>query len=466
MNHYDLLARPEWTALSVLIVSPYVENTFFRRVIHDLSPQRLIVVIDDGCRSDDIAMVRQLRRRRTSVTVVLAGAVGLVHAKVFHIEWSTTGGNRAHTLIYGSGNATRQAFAGDYNEELMCKARLTAINHSPILAWIRAVQTCALHSANWPQEISPVRDAWLADGIHIRLPGLVIKDANSKASNFDLWLQRGRLLSKFQPDTSFLRVHVDLRRTLPAGELVDRINNIGFETPALKRLRIPYVETADDEEGVGSFDGNWLSHFFIWTQLGYWCSETCFQAENSRFKRKGHGKRRENLKHLSALRDGNRQQEAKSQFLAHIHHLWETLGDEARDYLETCNGTLNESTYGALFEQQLQRDLDLADDAEFRTRYINGYELVELPRFRVDATGWRKFVESFARQLHVKSLKARSQSYIYASIGDAIFSGDEPVADAKDLPKSLRSTWNNRLSEDYGEAMTVGSYIDCYHQRG
>src|SRR3546814_3516693 len=69
-------------------------------------------------------MVRSLARRGKNVSVALASARGLVHAKIFHVEWLTTGGSRAHTVVYGSGNATCPAFDG-FNSELMCKARPT-----------------------------------------------------------------------------------------------------------------------------------------------------------------------------------------------------------------------------------------------------------------------------------------------------------------------------------------------------
>src|SRR3546814_1652133 len=87
-------------------------------------------------------MVRSLARGGKNVSVALASARGLVHAKIFHVEWLTTGGSRAHTLVYGSGNATRQAFDG-FNSELMCKARLTISNHASILDWLQRVRMAA-----------------------------------------------------------------------------------------------------------------------------------------------------------------------------------------------------------------------------------------------------------------------------------------------------------------------------------
>jgi hypothetical protein len=425
----------------------------------------LIVVIDDGCRSSDVAMIRSFARKGTEVTVVLGSASGLVHAKIFHVEWLTTGGSRAHTLVYGSGNATRQAFA-TFNAELMCKARLTAAKHALILDWMKKVRRAASNPTGVDSLIPQVRDARLADGVHIRLPGLLIKDAVTKASNLDLWLQRGRLLSKFQPDASFLRVHVPLREALPAGDLMQRIQRIGFETPMLERLSIPYIQTVGGEREGDAVAGNWLSLFFIWTQLGYWCSDACYRKNVSRFKRKGYEQRRKNLRRLEELKNSDQQQEARSRFLMRIGQLWAILGDQASVYLESHHGEISEPAYGKLFEKRLERDLGLADDTEFRDRYVNGCEVIDVPRFRTDATGWRSFVESFMRQLHVEALKSKSQSRIYTSIYNALWDEDDDVFDdPKKLINLLQSNWNELIEGEDGEKITVGEYIEGYHQQ-
>jgi hypothetical protein len=462
MDHYDLLARPEWRAASILIISPYVEREFFERIVRDLRPARLTVVIDDGCRPNDIAMIQGLARKKLEVTVVLGSAPGLVHAKIFHVEWLTTGGSRAHTLVYGSGNATRQAFASDFNAELMCKVRLTAAKHAPILNWMKKVRRVASDPDKDNSLISPVRNARLADGVEIRLPGILIKEAVTKASNLDLWLQRGRLLSKFQADASFLRIHVPLRQALPAGDLMQKVKRIGFETPMLEKLSIPYVQTVGDAHDGDAMAGNWLGHFFIWTQLGYWCSDACFRTESSRFKRKGHEQRLENLRLLKELKSSDQRQQALLRYLTRIDQLWTILGDQASVYLDARHGEINESAYGVLFEKRLERDLSLVDDTEFRDRYVNGCEVIDVPRFRTDAIGWRSFIDSFMRQIHVEALKAKSQSRVYNAIKNALSDQDD---DPKKLRNLLRSNWNECIEGDYGEEITVGEYIDGYHEQ-
>jgi len=229
IDHYDLLGHPVWKAKSVLIISPYVEREFFKNIFK-LKPATLTVIIDDGCRSDDVTMIQNLAQRwpQVRVNVALGSAPGLVHAKIFYIEWRTPEGHCRHTFVFGSGNATRQAFDGNFNAESICKVRLTAAKHSAILDWTKDVLTAA--AANPPSgKIAPVRNAELANGISIRLPSITIKDAVNKADNFDLWLQRGYLLSSYKPDSRFMRIQVPLRKKIPSGTTGKIFKNQGFK---------------------------------------------------------------------------------------------------------------------------------------------------------------------------------------------------------------------------------------------
>jgi hypothetical protein len=122
---YDLLARRTgWKPQAALIVSPYVEEHFFRTVAGELRPKRMHVVIDDGCRREDLQTVQDAvnacgRKRPPTLRCKLGSARGLVHIKLFYVLWETAGGRAAHSLVFGSANATRQGFSGTDNAELV-----------------------------------------------------------------------------------------------------------------------------------------------------------------------------------------------------------------------------------------------------------------------------------------------------------------------------------------------------------
>jgi hypothetical protein len=246
---------------------------------------------------------------------------------------------------------------------------------------------------------------------------------------------------------------------------MQRIQRSGFEIPMLERLRIPYIQAIGGEADGDALGGGWLSRYFVWTQLGFWCSDTCFRKESSRFKRKGHEQRLENLRLLKELKASGPKEKARSRFLTGIDELGSILGEEASSYLKTHDGMVDHKTYQTSFEQRLARDLALADDTEFQDRYINGCEVIDVPRFRTDATGWRSFVDSFMRQIHVESLK-KSRSYIYNSIYNALVDEDDGIFDDPEkLLEAIRSAWNEMIEDDDGEDVTVGEYIDRYQEQ-
>ncbi|QRM36040.1 hypothetical protein [Microvirga sp. VF16] len=392
-----------------------------------------------------------------------------MHAKVFYVEWKTSSGRRAHSLVYGSGNATRQAFHGGINAELMCRARLTAANHQDVLDWVRGVRDAVKAARNGDVTIEEARDIWLAEGISVRLPKIVVKDATTKAHNFDLWLQRGRLAAVFRPDPSFLRVHINLLAELPPGALEQMIQNEGFETPRTKRLSIPYPQNIGHIEDAPDGSGHWRSRYFALTQLGDWCSGACYADRKRLFRKAGHEGRLHILERLEELKESGCRKQARDHYLDRIRRLWTALGENAGTYLSSDGGMVDLNHYGQLFEQRVDYDLDLAADEEFRTRFIDGVEIIDVPRFRIDTGAWNTFVMSFARQLHLENLKRRSVSLIYQRIGAALGElglEEDPFDDPRELINVLRENWGSIIEGDEGEEVTVGEYIDGYHKHG
>jgi hypothetical protein len=169
---------------------------------------------------------------------------------------------------------------------------------------------------------------------------------------------------------------------------------------------------------------------------------------------------------LKKLADrGPTREAACARFLTRISTLWERLGQEAATYLEPQGNGVNMEFYRNVFEQRLERDLALADDEEFRNRYINGFELIEVPRFRTDAAAWRSFVDSFSRQIHLGSLKAKNHSLIFRRIFQTLVQygdyNEDVFDDHNELSAILRARWN--IVPEGWDGMSVGEYIDCYH---
>lgn len=467
---FDLLSRrkPGWKPETALVVSPYVEAEFFLRLARDLRPKRIHVVIDDGCRREDReAVIKALAEggHKRQPLLRLGSARGLVHMKLFYVRWTTPGGRAAYSLVFGSANATRQGFSGVDNAELVAGCTLTAKSHADVIGWcdrvIAATRTAEII------KVAAAHSATLAKGMRLRLPEITIGREVAAVSNFDLWIQRGSLLSTYRPDPSFLRVAIPLAKPLSRGEQASLAVTAGFEVPQTKSVRHRYI---DDGSRLGEFGeeveihdtGNWRRRLFTWTHLGEWCSDECYVAHRSRFRRRNHERRQAALGQLRALADSSTRAFARDSFLVKMDRLWSVFGENAPDILRG-KGEVDHRHYGKIFDGRVERDLELIEDEEFERRYVDGFEFVPVPRFRDDVVGWRHFVDSLGRQLALDETRGRSQSQLLSAIREVIQASDEDevtLQDPRSLIAFLREIWRENAGRSVGPAASIARYYE------
>lgn len=447
-HSFDLFERRQgWKAEQVLVLTPYVEEQFFIRLVKGLRPRRLSVVIDDGCRSDDIdtvktAVTKVRGKAKSGLTCVLGSAPGLMHLKLFYIVWRTPGKQTARTLVFGSANATKQGFGGSVNAELIATCRLAAGPHGEAIDWCEKVMAATL--AEGETTVAGARDLDLGKGVHLRLPGLKIGRRRPELGSFDLWMQRGWLLSEYRPEPNFLRIPIHLSKGLSQTEQTRVAASSGFFVPTTKRLNYPFALPpgqrhldGDHEEGDSEAEcGNWRRKYFMWTRLGDWCSEACYQAERATFRRKGCEARERRLECLDTLRSPDILRHERARFLSSLSRLWTDFDEDAAALLRG-NASIDDVFYGELFDKRVERDLALMADREFRERYLTGYEISPVPRFRPDIHGWREFLESFAKQICLDGTRLRSQSKLLLAVREAIRATGETARVMDDHDKLL-----------------------------
>lgn len=476
-HSYDLFARRAGRkAERVLVVTPYVERAFFERLIADLRPKQLHVVIDDGCRREDIEMIRDCvaaSKQTVALTCVQGSAPGLVHLKLFYIVWSTEAKRTARSLIFGSANATRQGFGGSVNAELIASCRLTMARHSHIINWCDGV--VAATSSGEERLIGPARDLDLGTGLQLRLPGMRVGRTRPTLSNFDLWIQRGYLLSDYRPEPSFLKVTVRLKRSLAQSEESQMVTQSGFDVPVNKALTYHYAgNTSGSDDGQGPEEeetdgemGNWRRRLFVWTHLGDWCSEACRYANDGKFKRRGYEGRAALIRALERLHDKAALRKARQAFLDAVSGLWDRLGDSAGSFLEG-DACLDRAHYARVFDERVARDLELIEDLEFKRRYLTGYELAQVPRFRTDINGWGEFLESMTRQLCLDDARGgRSHSLFLKAVRNSVQAAgvDSSVLEKSgSLLEFLRSTWRDSNKQP-GTLSKPALILEGYHSR-
>ncbi len=476
-HSFDLLEhRPGWKAEDVLVVTPYVEKEFFERMGEGLRPRRLSVIIDVGCRLDDVEMVKEAMakvggRTASGLRCALGSAPGLMHLKLFYIVWRTPGGRTARTLIFGSANATRQGFGGMVNAELIANCSLTTGRHAELIAWCEAVIVAARSKGR--VDVPAARDVDLGKGVRLRLPALRVGRRKVAVASFDLWIQRGWLLSEYRTDPGFLRIPINLGKGLSQTAYERIAAASGFFVPAKKRLTFPYalpdglIGGSDDDDGDGDEEGgggNWRRKLFVWTQLGEWCSEECHSADGHYFRKKRFDEREAKLRSLETMRSNKARLGERARFLASLSRLWSDFGDEAAEFLRGVDH-LDERHYIQQFDQRVERDLTLSADREFRERYLRGYELSQVPRFRTDVRGWRQFLESFVRQLCLDKSQAGGQPRLPHAVLEAMASigvGNRVFDDPDKLLTLLRLMFEKGESND-APMTNAAKIISRYH---
>lgn len=473
-HNYDLFARrPGRKAETVLVVTPYVEQEFFERLIADLKPKNLHVVIDDGCRREDLQMIKDCvdaSKRKVVMTCVTGSAPGLVHMKLFYIVWRTEAKRTARTLVFGSANATRQGFGGRINAELIASCRLTKARHSHIIEWCDGV--VAATTSGEERLIEPARDVDLGTGLQLRLPGMRVGRDRPALSNFDLWIQRGYLLSDYRPEPSFLKIIVRLKQPLAPSQESQIVTQSGFDVQVNKNLTYHYAGSRDPLDGeaepaelADGEVGNWRRRLFVWTHLGEWCSEACHRENEGRFRRRGYEDRFALIQSLGKLEAAAAREEAREAFLDAIAGLWDRLGNAAGSFLEGVEA-VDRAHYARIFDDRVARDLELIDDPEFRQRYLTGYELAQVPRFRTDIAGWREFLESLTRQLCLDHMRGgRSQSLFLKAVRESIQAagkGSSVLEESGTLLTFLRTTWRDSRKRP-GTLSKPAIILEAYH---
>ena len=233
---------------------------------------------------------------------------------------------------------------------------------------------------------------------------------------------------------------VSLKRKLPPGELERRITAAGIEIPQTGSLSIPYI-VVQEQLGEG---GRWRSQLFTETDLGEWCSEACFDEKHSLFRKNGFEARQTGLQQLNAiLSDNDLMNEIRTTYLRQIGTLWDVLGPSAGTYLKVKkqDHIVDVDHYASDFEDRLKRDAELAADNEFKSRYLNGFSVVPVPRFRLDTAAWATFKHYFIAQLHYDSLKQRVASLLFRRIKSVMGPASSRAFEPRRLEKFLADEW-------------------------
>lgn len=445
---------------SMVVIGPYPSTGFFNGDGGFFASRRtkaatVTLVADDGWpvkRLEEVSKLFQKPYSRRKIRVLRASeGANLVHVKAYYIVWKhRKAKTRRRTLLLGSANASSQGF-GQHSESFVA-INLAAVKDADQRAAVRSYfESIQAVGDERTEDVIASIWFWIGKGelSWASLPPLSVRtfDGDLTPRAFDAWVRRGTLCHKYQPDSLFGKIRLQLEKPLPPGEFEPLLQESGFAMEGNRKSIVTTYGAASDD-GVDADKAAkkpaWLRSLFVETLYGYWTSEQCHSSLEMRFRAKGHSKR---ARRIDSIRKGG---ETTSTVEAWVKSavdaarslrskIAEKYGPEAADRYFVKQGTADEwlPVFEEAARRKVERDSRRARDPEFIKRYVSGYELVPVPRMGEDIA---RLVESLCETLALKLSGASLQSQLAATLRTLCGSSVEGI-DAKDLAKVIGEQW-------------------------
>ncbi len=417
------------------IIGPYPTADFIKEVL-DWQPEEVILAVDDGWPQERIDHIRQVFAGHKAKLILwrVAPAVGdgLVHAKLYCLEWVNAANNRRrHMLLAGSANASSQGF-GTHAEAFvhLDLADLEPTDKKQVLHYFGEV---ALGHDVDATKFCIRNKSWLS------IPALRVV-RKQWPNGFDAWIRRGRLCHSYQPDPTFGRLVLRLKEPMPQGLLGTNLGNSGFsvaaETQAFTRPYVSYTSNVGEE---GSDRQNWRQRYFTETIYGYWTSAECFKRFEEEFVAP-HAEGRELA--LDAIRDPEQTTRLgwMDDFMRSIGKVFEPLTSEQREtyFHVVSNGKLDAKKYRQQAEAKLHRDWAKARDEYFCKRFTSGFAFPPVPAL---GSEFEDFALDLSANLLAKLQSRRVNNKLAATLRKHHIA--EPDMTPEELLALLRAQWDD-----------------------
>jgi len=476
---YDLLEVPEGYETDLaLVIAPYFDPRFAKRLVKRLSPNRARFVLDDGARRDDIQAL-EAACVGTDVKVALGSARGIVHLKGFYFEFVKVKGEgpRKHRFLFGSANATEAAFRGNGNAELIAAANLSAAHDNELLMYLQALVDAVEGDSN--KDIPTVSFKPLKHSPTLQISPFRISPVGP-APGFDAWLQRGLLVAKYRDAQKFLNVEVRLKKPLPRDHVARIFAAQGLIPVGARNLvRYPYVGQQVANEEDGPTEVKWKARYCVWTRLGEWLSDNCYDHHKGIMIAKSSLSRNARVEKLLACQDDRDWKiRRRKAFVNRILRTWKGLRKahyNPVDYLPSNAERLDRNIVSNKLGEKIETDLLFARIPDFRRRYVSGYDFPELPRFRQDTRAWDGFVHSWGESIVLEAAKPITWlegrqgprgSLVTWAIGITLNEAiglDLKAMEADEITKALCKYWTKKIP---GTDVTLGERISDYFKPG
>lgn len=414
------------------VVGPYPTRDFIDELLTH-KPDEVVLAVDDGWpqeRLDDI----QCSFRDNNATLVLRRVApalgnGLVHAKLYLLEWINAGNDRRrHTLLAGSANASSPGFS--LHAESFVHVDLANIETDDKKKVLDYFAQLRINEHVDYTYFYVGRNSWLS------MPALRMVHT-TWPNGFDSWIRRGRLCHSYQPDPQFGRLVLRLKEPMPQDLLGVNLGSSGFsvagETQAFVR---PYLNGIGDSENAEKKQ-TWRQRYFTETVYGFWTSAECFKQLEEEFVA-ADADRRKLI--LDTLRNPSQAQRAIwiDDFLTSIGDVFNRLPPEEQEtyFHVQSTGVLNQKLYRDQAEKKIDRDVAKAFDQYFCSRFTSGFAFPPVPPLDAE---FDNFVLELCANLLAKLQPGRVHNWLAGTLRENRIAGSTMLPE--ELFALLRNEW-------------------------
>jgi hypothetical protein len=437
-------ATPGYRVHRLIVVGPYPTAGFFRAIFATaLRPGRLVLVVDDGWLAEEIAEVREAcAEERIRLDLRYAAGPGLVHAKLYLVEWMRRGAELTfRSLGWGSPNASTGGFRD--NAEVLSFAPLPTAGDgkeatADILAWFGGFKR--------PWGTAPARSLQLRGGVRMELPRITFK-SDPRPDSFAAWLQAGRLCHKYDPDQTFGKVSLQLKKAFPS-DLESLLTKSGMRDPRqTQQVRYGYLqgdlELVTDAEDAPA----WRRAYFVETWYGHWTSAECYSRLNSQFVARNEAQRRAAVEVLRESSEG-KVEEWVEEFLAKLRELYSGLVDLGHDpalYFEVRRTKLDDAAYAKSARDQIRLHRQRSRNKGFEDRFVAGYVFPPVPTTRgiAEATGFTfdDFMNDLCQSIVTSLSKKKVHGRLAQTIRGEMIRPGQALPSAESMRRRLTDEW-------------------------
>lgn len=341
----------------VVIVGPYPTKQFVKKVKNELKPQEIFVVVDESWNPYEVEQIKNIVENKRVKMVRTKTGQGIVHSKMYYVQYKRSDGSSSTRLFMGSVNASINSI--NNNSEFIDCFKLSSFNEKSqkkIKTYFNKLisgQEVNEFKANL-ETVSEQKKIVLGS---LCFPQIV---PSGEQKSFYNWIRSGKFFVKYEPDQNFGCLSISLKQeNLTQNDFDKKLKGTIFENGRLKStLRYPYAGKNDENENK-----RWKK-FTVETCYGLWASYECAKEKNLPYKIKG---RDEIIKSISEL--------TESEIDSIVNEFVDGIRDLKKKYrvFADCIPEPNSKK----LKQKILNDISLAKDTEFVKRFTTGYSSIK-----------------------------------------------------------------------------------------